>query len=132
MAWIWTGFMEMSTDKNNDLVSVKGEIDVNKLTTTLKDKLKKKVEIIQAKDISGGKKGKGGGGDRDGNEDRKKSSGGGQKVEGNKMEHLFYQGQYTYPQYMYPQYANRPDYTYNYLPAPQMFNDENPNACLVM
>ncbi|XP_023749491.1 heavy metal-associated isoprenylated plant protein 3 [Lactuca sativa] len=120
------GFIDMSIDKSNDLVMVKGGIDVDALTEELKGKLKKKVDIVPAKKDGGGggeKKEKGGGGDGE----RKENGGGGRGVDVHKMEHFFGQGQYTYPQYV-----NGPEYVFNYMHATQMFNDENPNACVVM
>ncbi|XP_021986919.2 heavy metal-associated isoprenylated plant protein 3-like [Helianthus annuus] len=230
------GFVEMSIDKSNNLVMVKGAMDMNVLMMTLKKKLKRQIEIVQAKG-NGGKKGKGddangegnesggqgatfvqgnGGGGKEetcsdgdgegtksggrgarvvqgnGNDGKKgqgddraqegtKSGGRGARVvqgnggDGNKgkgddrggegkesggrgpivvqgkggsgkkgkgagvsegpslvgynyrMEIYAGQGQYTYPQYI-----NRPENTFNYMNATQMFNDENPNACVVM
>ncbi|KAF5772692.1 putative heavy metal-associated domain, HMA, heavy metal-associated domain superfamily [Helianthus annuus] len=126
------GFVEMSIDKGNDLVIVKGAMDMKLLMTTLKDKLNKKVEIVQAKG-SGGKKGKGGSGDEEG--EGKESGGGGPIVAeyNHRMEHFTGQGEYMYQgQYMYPQYVSWPEFTFNYTHATQMFNDENPNACVIM
>ncbi|MFS8005018.1 putative heavy metal-associated domain, HMA, heavy metal-associated domain superfamily [Helianthus anomalus] len=126
------GFVEMSIDKSNDLVIVKGAMDMKLLTLALKDKLNKKVEIVHAKG-SGGKKGKGGSGDKEGG--GKESGGGGPIVAGynHRTEYFPGQGEYMYQgQYMYPQYVSWPEYTFNYTHATQMFNDENPNACFVM
>ncbi|KAF5772693.1 putative heavy metal-associated domain, HMA, heavy metal-associated domain superfamily [Helianthus annuus] len=110
------GFVEMSIDKSNNLVMVKGAMDMNVLMMTLKKKLKRQIEIVQAKGGSG-KKGKGAG-----------VSEGPSLVGYNyRMEIYAGQGQYTYPQYI-----NRPENTFNYMNATQMFNDENPNACVVM
>ncbi|XP_076919973.1 heavy metal-associated isoprenylated plant protein 3-like [Bidens hawaiensis] len=126
------GFVEMSIDKSNDLVTVKGAMDMNALALAIKDKLKKDVEIVQAKGGGvGGKKGKSGGSSGGGNKEGKgKESGGvGPAFSGynQRMEYFPSQGQY-----MYPQYVNRPEYTFNYMNATQMFNDENANACVVM
>ncbi|KAJ0663133.1 putative heavy metal-associated isoprenylated plant protein/5/6 [Helianthus annuus] len=231
-----TNTQNMSIDKSNNLVMVKGAMDMNVLMMTLKKKLKRQIEIVQAKG-NGGKKGKGddangegnesggqgatfvqgnGGGGKeetcsDGDGEGKKSGGRGARVvqgngndgkkgqgddraqegtksggrgarvvqgnggDGNKgkgddrggegkesggrgpivvqgkggsgkkgkgvgvsegpslagynyrMENYAGQGQYTYPQYI-----NRPENTFNYMNATQMFNDENPNACVVM
>ncbi|KAI3822817.1 hypothetical protein L1987_10415 [Smallanthus sonchifolius] len=140
------GFVEMSIDKSNDSVTVKGAMDMNVLTADLKDKLKKKAEIIQAK-AGSGKKAKGGGGDGEGKESGggKKAKGGGGDGEGKGKEsggggptmaeynYNYGMGYFTgQGQYMYPQYVSRPEYTFNYTHATQMFNDENPNACVVM
>ncbi|XP_076909381.1 heavy metal-associated isoprenylated plant protein 3-like [Bidens hawaiensis] len=126
------GFVEMSIDKSKDLVTVKGAMDMNALAVAIKNKLKKDFEIVQAKGGGdGGKKGKsGGGGGGDKGEEKGKESGGvGPATVGynQRMEYFASQGQY-----MYPQYVNRPEYTYNYMNATQMFNDENANACVVM
>ncbi|KAM0045220.1 putative heavy metal-associated isoprenylated plant protein/5/6 [Helianthus debilis subsp. tardiflorus] len=235
---MFIGFVEMSIDKNNNLVTVKGAMDMNVLMMTLKKKLKTQIEIVQAKG-NNGKEGKGddtngegnesgaqgqgatfvqgnGGGGKeetcsDGDGDGTKSGGRGARVvqgngsdgkkgqgddrvregtkssgqgarvvqgngsNGNKgkgddrgregkesggrgpivvqgkggsgkkgkgggvdegpslagynyrMENFAGQGQYTYPQYI-----NRPENTFSYMNATQMFNDENPNACVVM
>lgn len=128
------GFMDMSIDKSNDLVVVKGGIDVDALVDELKGKLKRKVEIVPAKKDGGGggekkengggeKKENGGGGDGE----RRENGGGGRSVDLHNMGYFVGQGQYTYPQYV-----NRPEYAINYMHATQMFNDENPNACVVM
>ncbi|KAK1429158.1 hypothetical protein QVD17_11361 [Tagetes erecta] len=126
------GFMDMSIDKSNNLVTVKGAMDIKLLTAELHDKLKKKAEIVPTNDGGGkkaksgdGKKTKGGGGDKE----RKKTGGGGPTMAGYNYTMEYYGGQ---GEYMYPQYVNRAEYTYNYMHATQMFNDENPNACIVM
>lgn len=136
----------MSIDKDKDTISVKGTMDVKALVGNLMDKLKRKVEVVPPKkdkdndkegggaDKEGGnkKKNKGGGGDNNGNDDE-----GGGKMEQGKMEYLAppaFGFAYGYG------YANAVG-GYNYLPiypdhfhfhAPQMFSDENPNACSVM
>lgn len=120
------GFMDMSIDKSNDLVIVKGGIDVEALTEEIKGKLKKKVDIVPAKKDGGEKKGKGGGGDGE----SKENGGEDRNVEVHRMEYFVGQGQYMYPQY--PQYVNGPEYVFNCMHATQMFNDENPNACVVL
>ncbi|KAJ0948763.1 putative heavy metal-associated domain, HMA, heavy metal-associated domain superfamily [Helianthus annuus] len=135
------GFMDMSFDKNKDLVTVKGAIDMKLLAEALQEKLKRGVEVVPSKkDGDGEKKGKSAGG---GNDGEGKGSGGGEKKGKNKgggdgnggdggkpdiyrMEN--YGGPMVYP---YPQYAYGPGFV-EYVHAPQLFSDENPNACVVM
>lgn len=125
-------------------------MDVKALVDTLKDRLKRPVEVVPPKKEGvGEKKGKDGGGG-----DKKKADGGGEKKEdGVKAE-----GNYSlreampgfgftaghgqiyphHPAQMYappgygfgPMYG--PGYGYEQVHAPQMFSDENPNACSVM
>ncbi|KAI9193961.1 hypothetical protein LWI28_001765 [Acer negundo] len=150
------GVKDMSVDKQKDLITVKGTMDVEALTECLKDRLKKPVEIVPPKkekgekesngggDNNGGggkKKNKGGGGggnggDGDGGQKVEEGSGGGGgvKIEGNRMEYMVPPGYgygYGYG-YQFPVY----DYGYPagqmHAPAPQMFSDENPNACSIM
>ncbi|KAI3688153.1 hypothetical protein L1987_81862 [Smallanthus sonchifolius] len=151
------GFVDMSIDKSNELVTVKGAMDMNVLTAALKDKLNKKADIVPAKG-GGGKKAKGGGGDGEGKESGggkkakgggggdgegkgKESGGGGPTVAENnynyRMDMEYFTGHghghgHGQGQYIYPQYVSRPEYTFNYTHTTQMFNDENPNACVVL
>nr|XP_043613153.1 heavy metal-associated isoprenylated plant protein 3-like [Erigeron canadensis] len=130
------GFIEMSIERKKDLVTVKGGIDVDKLVAALKDKLKKKVEIVRAKDGSE-KKGKDGEGDGKGSGGGKKGKGGegDGKESGEDPQVEQYQYFVSQSQYIYPQYVNVPEYPYGYMHphAPSMFSDENPNAaCVVM
>lgn len=131
------GVHNMSIDKDKETISVKGTMDVKALVGNLMDKLKRKVEVVPPKkDKEGGggadnkKKnkggGNGGGGDNNGNEE------GGGKMEQGKMEYL------APPAFGFA-YANAGGYNYVpiypdhfHLHPPQMFSDENPNACSVM
>ncbi|KAK0605325.1 hypothetical protein LWI29_025508 [Acer saccharum] len=153
------GVKDMSVDKQKDLITVKGTMDVKALTECLKDRLKRPVEIVPPKkekdekesngggggDNNGGggkKKNKGGGGggnggDGDGGQMVEEGggggSGGGVKVEGNRMEYMVPPGfgygyGYQYPVYDYYGYPGGQ----MHAPAPQMFSDENPNACSIM
>ncbi|XP_071719167.1 heavy metal-associated isoprenylated plant protein 3-like [Rutidosis leptorrhynchoides] len=149
------GFVEMSFDKNKDLVTVKGAIDMKLLAVSLQTKLKRVVEIVPVKKDGGdgggekkgkgvgGEKGKGGGGNGgerkggDGSEKKVKSGGGGDdgggKWEGvHKMER--YVGPIGYPhQHPHPHPHNVFGSGYvDYVHAPELFSDENPNACVVM
>ncbi|XP_043703130.1 heavy metal-associated isoprenylated plant protein 3-like isoform X2 [Telopea speciosissima] len=122
----YKGVENVSFDSAKDLVTVKGIMDVKSMTPYLKEKLKRPVDVVPAKkddekkDKEGGEKkdktaGGGGGGDD-------KGSGGGEggkkeeqpKVEGNKLD--YYPGPYMV----------------EYVHAPQLFSDENPNACSIM
>ncbi|CAF1773122.1 unnamed protein product, partial [Brassica napus] len=116
------GVNGMTMDKEKQLVTVKGTMDVKKLVESLSDKLKRPVEIVppkkdKDKENESGDKKKGGGG---------KDNKGGEGV--NMMEYVAAQ-----PYYELAYYPGGP---YGYYPvqahAPQMFSDENPNACVVL
>ncbi|KAD5803425.1 hypothetical protein R6Q59_024376 [Mikania micrantha] len=140
------GYGEMSLDKNKDLVTVKGSIDMKSLAEALQHKLKRPVEVVPAKKDGDGEKkgggsekkkegGKGGDNDGDGGGGGKKGknkSGGGDGGGGNGKPELFRMENYGGPiGYPYPQYAYGPGFV-DYVHAPQLFSDENPNACVVM
>lgn len=139
------GVLEMKVDKEKDNVTVKGTMDVKKLVENLSQKLKRKVEVVQPKKDKEG----GGGGEKDGNEGgggggKKKNKGGG---DGNNNEAG---GEVKIMEYMVQQpfgfgYGNVNVEGYNAAQVyqemlnihmqtqpPQMFSDENPNACIVM
>lgn len=146
----------MKIDKQKDLVTVTGSMDVKDLAETLKKHLKKEVEIVPAKKEGGEKKEKGGdnGGGGGGGEKGKGAGkgkgkgkegggiGGGEMIIGNvgngmqMMQQMQQPVQFGYPYpYMYgPVYPA--DQFQNPYPvsvhAPQLFSDENPNACSVM
>ncbi|KAL2239402.1 UNVERIFIED_CONTAM: Heavy metal-associated isoprenylated plant protein 3, partial [Sesamum indicum] len=158
------GYQEMKIDRQKELVTVTGAMDMKALAEVLKKHLKKEVEILPPKKevekkengggsgdkgkSSGGEKGKSGGekGKIDGGEKGKSGGGagggseemaGGEKMEANRMQ---FQVGYPYP-YMYGAgavgagdqvqlYYN--PYGYGPYHAPQIFSDENPNACSVM
>lgn len=170
------GVQEMSVDKQKDLVTVKGTMDVKALSGSLSERLKRPVEIVPMKKEKdkdnnknegsgggdkkdpaatgdgdgngngngngGGKKkrkggnggGGGGGGDGDGNGGEE----GGGKMEGNKMEYMGIGGIGYGHGYGYG-YGLNTGYGYGpgglvgeNLHAPQLFSDENPNACFIM
>ncbi|KAK1266376.1 hypothetical protein QJS04_geneDACA000207 [Acorus gramineus] len=113
------GVQHVGIDAQKDLVTVKGTMDAKELAAYLKEKLKRGVEVVPPakKDDGGEKKEKkeGGGGEK------KEKEGGGEgkkaeavKAEGHKIE--------------YPGYP----YAIEYVHAPQLFSDENPNACSIM
>ncbi|XP_038978193.1 heavy metal-associated isoprenylated plant protein 3-like [Phoenix dactylifera] len=140
------GVEHVSIDALKDLVTVKGTMDVKSLPAILKEKLKRCVEIIQPKKDDGGggeKKEKGGGGEKkekgDGGGEKKEKGGGGggEKKDGDKKD----DGEKAAPPPAAPAPVaemNKMDYygPYGYriemVHAPQMFSDENPNACSIM
>ncbi|XP_010443886.1 PREDICTED: heavy metal-associated isoprenylated plant protein 3 [Camelina sativa] len=127
------GVNGLTMDKEKNLVTVKGTMDVKKLVESLSEKLKRPVEIVPPKkdkengNEAGEKKkgGGGGGGDDGGGKEKSGNKGGGEGV--NMMEYMAAQ-----PAYGYGYYPGGP---YGYpiqAHAPQIFSDENPNACVVM
>ncbi|GFQ00217.1 hypothetical protein PHJA_002165700 [Phtheirospermum japonicum] len=160
------GYQDMKIDKQKELVTVTGAMDMNALAKLLKKHLKKDVEILPPKkeiekkdnnnNSGGGEKGKAAaGGDKgkvSGGDNKKAATGSGGKavggedvdkmgigsekvVEGNKPEF-----QAGYPQPMLygsggvvvEQFHYNPHAVGSYVHAPQIFSDENPNACSVM
>lgn len=119
----------MSIDKAKEVVTVKGTMDIQALAALLTKRLRRYVEIVPPK------KEKGDGGDKEKKSDKGKSSDGGDedgkssgKMEGNKKVEMG-----TEYAYGYHQYWQEPGYMpSSYLHAPQLFSDENPNACVVM
>lgn len=145
----------MKVDKPNDIVMVKGAMDMKALAETLKKHLKRDVQILQPKkdekkeekkdkEKEKEKKGKGGG---EGNAAAKGGSAGSggegaiqdvreAAMEGSKMQVQQFNYGYGYPSpYMHaPGYTGGvvdPYYQFSYH-APQIFSDENPNACSIM
>ncbi|URD98966.1 Heavy-metal-associated domain-containing protein [Musa troglodytarum] len=136
------GVEEVSVDAAKDLVTVKGTMDVKFLATVLKERLKRGVEIVPAKkdDGGGGEEKKEKGGDSKGEKKEKGGDGSGEKeekkqvglketatttttttVEANKMD-------YYGPFGGYGGYG----YRVEMVQPPQIFSDENPNACSIM
>ncbi|CAN4119393.1 unnamed protein product [Withania somnifera] len=164
------GYKEMKIDKQKDLVTITGSMDMKELAEMLKKHLKKEVEIVPPKKEGGEKKDKGGdnGGEngKGGGKGKGKGGEGNGEVKGkvkdevgvvnggeemmimgsnvgNGMQMMQQQVQFGYPYpYMYgpigpvgPVYAGDP-FQNPYPPvsvhAPQLFSDENPNACSIM
>ncbi|XAR60007.1 hypothetical protein NMG60_11033231 [Bertholletia excelsa] len=143
------GYHDMSIDEQKNLVTVKGAMDMKNLAETLEQKLKKQVEIVPPAKDGGEKKEKGGGGEKrkdgeegkavDGDrgkgkgvEESKKSNGGGNSGEQGEENRVFQYVQYGYLNpYVYGCEFGYPVGQYH-VHAPQMFSDENPNACSVM
>ena len=186
-ALIIVGVQEMTLDEEKELVIVKGTMDAKALAESLKDRLKRDVEVVPPK-----KEKEGGGGDGDkkdggggGGGGKKKGGGDGGKEQGgggggnvmmeNRMEVLghpgfgYYDNGYGYGSGFVNGYghANGSEYGYGHgyggpmgghgyggpmggpmgvpvggpvgVPvgghlqhAPNMFSDENPNACSIM
>ncbi|XP_010935709.1 heavy metal-associated isoprenylated plant protein 3 [Elaeis guineensis] len=106
------GVQVVTLDAQKDLVTVKGTMDAKALPEVLKEKLKREVEVALPKKNEGGEK-KDKGGDK--KEKGEGGGGGGKEAATNLME--YYAG---YPYYVEMVYA------------PQLFSDDNPNACSVM
>ncbi|GLT65035.1 hypothetical protein SLA2020_374890 [Shorea laevis] len=149
------GVQDMSMDQQKDLLTVKGTMDVKALTEVLKERLKRPVEIVPPKKEKGDEKeggdnnnGGGGGGGGGGGKKKKKGNSAGEDGDNNgggtvdKLEHM---GQpdfgfgYPYEQGYFPVYPTYPPVYPTYPPvypvhlhAPQLFSDENPNACSIM
>lgn len=137
----------MKIDKQKELVTVTGAIDMKALTEVLKKHLKREVQIVPPKKDSekkenagGGEKGKNDGGEKGKNDsgdkgkndssDKGKNGGGGEKMD----RKVQFQVGYPYPTvYGVDQFHNPYEFeSYHTVHAPQLFSDENPNACSVM
>ncbi|KAG1362582.1 putative Heavy metal-associated isoprenylated plant protein 5 [Cocos nucifera] len=138
------GVEEVSIDAPKDLVTVKGTMDVKSLPAILKEKLRRSVEIIQPKKDGGGGGGGGGGekkekgSDGSGGEKKEKGDGGGgEKKDGGKKDDGEKAAATPAAAAPMPE-VNKMDYygPYGYriemVHAPQLFSDENPNACSIM
>ncbi|KAL1544114.1 heavy metal-associated isoprenylated plant protein 3-like [Salvia divinorum] len=121
------GFKDMKIDTQKDLVTVTGSMDMKALADVLQKQLKRDVAVVPPKKEKGGGDGKGKSGDGGGD-------GGDENVQGNKM-------QAPSPVYPYPfisgsGHGGGDQFHYNpygsQFHAPQIFSDENPNACSVM
>ncbi|XP_010253988.1 PREDICTED: heavy metal-associated isoprenylated plant protein 3-like [Nelumbo nucifera] len=145
----YKGVQNVAVDPAKDLVTVKGTMDVKAMTPYLKEKLKRSVEVVPAKKEDGGGKEKEGGEKKKegGGEGEKKGGEGGEKKEGGKKEGEKKEGEKKgggggggdagkkeeavkpaeNKMEYYPQ-----NYVVEYVYAPQLFSDENPNACSIM
>lgn len=148
------GVESVTIDREKELVTVKGMMDSKALAESLEEKMKRSVAIVPPKNKEGGSgsgseenNNTGGGGG--GKKKKEKDSGGvgggeaetdGGVVEGKSGEYVglpmppSYGPVYGPPGYG-PVHAHPYPYPYTYgnnLHAPQMFSDENPNACSVM
>ncbi|KAH7864465.1 hypothetical protein Vadar_029863 [Vaccinium darrowii] len=121
------GFHDMSVDEEKNLITVKGAIDMKALAESLKVKLKKPVEIVPPKKEKEKDKDKNGGG----SENKEKGGGGGGGWEKGDQNMDIQYARYGYPN---PECVNGYGWVYPeaQFHAPQMFSDENPNACSIM
>ncbi|WJX74320.1 hypothetical protein P8452_57987 [Trifolium repens] len=143
------GVNHVAIDKEKETVTVKGTMDVKMLMENLKKRFKRKVEVVQPKkDKDKENEKEGNKGEKSENDGEKKKNnqkggeGGNKKSDGNgnggdnnaKME-------VSTAGYGYGYGFLGLDYGYNnnygqvqmmQMQAPQMFSDENPNACSVM
>ncbi|XP_061350448.1 heavy metal-associated isoprenylated plant protein 3-like, partial [Gastrolobium bilobum] len=131
------GVQEMAIDKEKDTVTMKGTMDMKALMANLMEKLKRKVEVVppkKDKEGAGGEKKKKGDGGGDNNEKNEEEGG---RIEQGRMKYLapatgFGYGYGNIGGYNYGQvHPEQFYYQFNAHP-PQMFSDENPNACSVM
>ncbi|XP_020095042.1 heavy metal-associated isoprenylated plant protein 3 [Ananas comosus] len=120
------GVEEVKVDAAKDLVTVKGTMDPKSLPSLLKDKLKRGVDLVPPSK------------DKDKDKDEKKSGGGGGGGGGEKSTApapapvaaaaaAAAAGESSRFEYYAP-YGYRMEMAH----APQLFSDENPNACAVM
>ncbi|KAL9296790.1 hypothetical protein ACSQ67_022686 [Phaseolus vulgaris] len=140
------GVQEMAIDKEKETVTVKGTMDVKALVENLTEKLKRKVEVVPPKKEKDGDK------DKEGSGNKKKKGGGGgggggdtneegvEKIDYSRMEYVpqpsfgfgYGYGHGNIGGYSYvPVYPEQMQF-HLHAPAPQIFSDENPNACSVM
>lgn len=148
----------MAIDKEKETVTVKGTMDVKALVENLMEKFKRKVEVVPTKkdkdsdkdggdkEGSGKKKNKGGKGGEDKNENIEEGE---ERIEHSRMEYLAhpafgfgygygynsgYNGHGNIGGGYYSCVPVYPEQMHFHLhaPPPQMFSDENPNACSIM
>lgn len=103
---MFAGVKEVSIDPHKDLITVKGTMDAKELPGYLKEKLKRSVEVVPASKKDDKK-------DNDGGDEEEKA-----KEEVSKREYYYCHGEVSME--------------YEYAPPPQIFSDENPNACSIM
>ncbi|KAL3629544.1 hypothetical protein CASFOL_026766 [Castilleja foliolosa] len=116
------GYKDMEFDRQKDQFTVTGAIDMKDLAAVLSKKLKKEIVFVPPPKKEAGKKEKGG---------EKGKNGGDEKAEWDKMmQQQESMGGYPYP-FMGGQHHCNP-YPFYQVQAPQIFSDENPNACRVM
>lgn len=138
----------MSIDKDKETVTVKGSMNVKALVEKLKGRLKRNVEVVPPKKDK--EKDKDGEGEKEGGGDGGKKKGGGgdnQKsmeepfaVAGDYYGWKFDQNTMSFIPMVPPPPPPPYGYSYSYGPVyflepvhpPQMFSDENPNACSLM
>ncbi|KAL5716992.1 hypothetical protein ACHQM5_010085 [Ranunculus cassubicifolius] len=116
----YKGVTKVDIDTEKDLVTVKGTMDMKALQPYLKEKLKRGVEIVPPKKEEKKEEKKAEG---DGSTEKKPAE---KKGETNKMEQVTYVNGYGF------EYVAANGYSVQYVHAPQIFSDENPNACSIM
>nr|CAD1818958.1 unnamed protein product [Ananas comosus var. bracteatus] len=129
------GVEEVKVDAAKDLVTVKGTMDPKSLPSLLKDKLKRGVDLVPpSKDKDKDKdkdkeekKGGGGGGGGGGGEKEKSPAPAPASVAAAAVAAAVAAGESSRFEYYAP-YGYRMEMAH----APQLFSDENPNACAVM
>lgn len=137
------GVHHMEIDKEKETVTVKGTMDAKALAGNLTEKLRRKVEVVPPKkEKEKEKESEKDGADKGDNAKKKKQKGGGDGGGGeNKKDHEDGKGNVEQSKMEVSAPANGYGYGdgYNYGPvymgqlhAPQMFSDENPNACSIM
>lgn len=135
------GVEGVAIDKSKDLVTVTGKFDALELADSLREKMKKPVQVVPPKNDKDG--GTGGGGAK-----KNDNKGGAKDEEEDDYDEYEddYDNEYFAGGYMEgrraeyggvappgPGYGYPYGLTYGYpMHAPQMFSDENPNACSVM
>ncbi|WMV52014.1 hypothetical protein MTR67_045399 [Solanum verrucosum] len=145
------GVKEVNIESEKDLATVKGTMDIKKLTPYLIDKLKQNVEVLPSKKDNGSGEKKAKEGDNDKKEKESGGGKGGDKKEKGDIEKkdgeskvassgdygaTTYNHGYGHTGYVV-EYGHQPQYVPpppppSYLNAPQMFSDENPNGCFIM
>lgn len=126
----------MTIDNEKETITVKGTMDVKSLVEDLTKRLKRKVEVVPPKKDKEGKEASNNGGGKK----KKKGSGGDNDDDDDDKAILMEQikREIVVPAYGYDyEYGNGYNYygtvyCIEHLEAPQMFSDENPNACSVM
>lgn len=126
------GVEDMAIERQKDLVMVKGKMDVKALIENLEEKLKRKVAVVvPKKEKDDGAKG-GDGGDKSKSGGEVAQEGG--VTEGNRLDYVAV----PVPGYGYGYgygnggFVGQPLPSPQHLLSPQMFSDENPNACSIM
>ncbi|KAL2511226.1 Heavy metal transport/detoxification superfamily protein [Abeliophyllum distichum] len=127
------GYQDVKIDRQKELVTVTGAMDMMELAEILRKRMKKEAEIVPPKKepekkkmvAAGSDKAQSGGGHVEG--------GGDKKIEGNEVQvQIGDRGPFMHrPGSMVDQYQYSP-YPVGPYHAPQIFSDENPNACSVM
>ncbi|CAN1353486.1 Heavy metal-associated isoprenylated plant protein 6 [Linum perenne] len=105
-----SGVVSVAVDAAKDLVTVKGTMDVKELTSYLKEKLKRNVDVVPppaaAKKDDDKKPAAGGGGDKKEKEKGKEGGGGGEKKD--KEKHYAMEPQHIQQGYAQQQYMHAP------------------------